>query len=192
MKNVTKITPKASQPIICKNPYFSKLFQKLDFWMHFGRPLAHVWLPFGSPWLHFGSLWLPSGSFLVRFGSLLAPLGSLLLTVALDFLTFAVFWRHFWYFLEFLMEILCKSIFFENTNWNSACFFRLLRHFQKWILPDSINEIRWLWCRYPFWLKPSKTAYVRICPFPICLIFICLFLVSFIFWGRRHEALALN
>ena len=37
----------------------------------------------GSPWLHFGSLWLP---FWLAFGAL---------SVALEFLTFAISWRHF-------------------------------------------------------------------------------------------------
>ena len=71
---------------------FSRPFPKVDFLMHFGRPLAHFWLTlahfwlplahlwliFGALWLPFGSLWLPFGSLLVPFGSLLVPLGSLL------------------------------------------------------------------------------------------------------------------
>ena len=66
---------------------FSRPFPKVDFLMHFGRPLAHLWLPFGSPWLSFGSRWrpfgslgLPFGSLWLPFGSLLVPFGSLLLT----------------------------------------------------------------------------------------------------------------
>ena len=46
---------------------FSRPFPKIDFLMHFGRPLAHVWLPFGSRWLTFGSLLAPFGSLLAHF-----------------------------------------------------------------------------------------------------------------------------
>ena len=74
--------------------FCSQPFPKVEFWMHFGRPLAHFWLPFGSHWLTFGSLWLtfgsrwltfrsfwlPFGSLLVSLGSLLVPFASLLLT----------------------------------------------------------------------------------------------------------------
>ena len=56
---------------------FSRPFPKIDFWMHFGRPLAHFWLPFCSVWLPFGSLWAPTGSLLVPFGSLSLNLGSI-------------------------------------------------------------------------------------------------------------------
>ena len=83
-------------------PSFLRPFPKVDFLMHFGRPLAHLWFPFGTPWppfdslwLPFGSLWLPFASLWLPFGSLLVPLGSLLLTLALDFLTLGVSRRHF-------------------------------------------------------------------------------------------------
>ena len=96
-----KMAPKMVQQV-SGNRYFWRHFSKVDFLIHFGRPLshfgcplAHLWFPFGSPWLPFGSLWLPFGSLLVPFGSLLVPLGSLLLTLALDVHTFAVSWRHF-------------------------------------------------------------------------------------------------
>ena len=56
-----------SIPGIHKNPYFSRPFPKVDFWMHFGRPLAHPWLPLSSLWLPFGALWLPLGSLLAPF-----------------------------------------------------------------------------------------------------------------------------
>ena len=56
---------------------FSRPFPKVDFGMHFGRPLAH-----------FGSLWAPFGSLLAPFGTLLAPFGSLLAP-------FWCFWAHF-------------------------------------------------------------------------------------------------
>ena len=45
---------------------FSRPFPKIDFLMHFGRPLAHFWLLFGSRWLPFGSLWLTFGAFFLR------------------------------------------------------------------------------------------------------------------------------
>ena len=75
-------------------------------------PFGSLWLTFGATWLPFGSLWLPFGSLLVPFGSLLVPLGSLLLALALDFLTLGVFWRHFFNFFEFSLEIICKIAFF--------------------------------------------------------------------------------
>ena len=53
----------------------------------FGRPLAHLWLPFGSPWLSFGSLWLPSGSLWLPFGSLCLHFGSLLVPFGSPLLT---------------------------------------------------------------------------------------------------------
>ena len=102
---------------------FSRPFPKLDFWMHFGRPLAHHWLPFGSPWppfgslwFPFGSLWLPFGSLWLPFGLLLVPFGSLLLTRGVHFLTFAVSWPLFWYFSIFSSKISCKIIFLNNSH----------------------------------------------------------------------------
>ena len=66
---------------------FSRPFPNIDFWMHFGRPLAHFCFPFGALgftfgalWFPFGSLWLPFGSLLVSLGSLLVPFPSLFLT----------------------------------------------------------------------------------------------------------------
>ena len=56
---------------------FSRPFLKVDFWMHFGRPLAHFGLPFGALWLPFGSLWLPFGFLWLPFSELLVPFGSL-------------------------------------------------------------------------------------------------------------------
>ena len=56
---------------------FSRPFPKIDFYMHFGRPLAPCWLPFGSLCLPFGSLWLPFGTIWLPFGSLCLPFGSL-------------------------------------------------------------------------------------------------------------------
>ena len=96
----------------------SRPFPKVDFLMHFGRPLAHFWLPlahFWRPlapfWLPLAPLWLPFGSLLVPFGSLLVALGSLLVTLALDFLTFGASWCHFLYFYIFSIKTLCKLIF---------------------------------------------------------------------------------
>jgi len=34
---------------------FSQLFPHIDFLIHFGRPLAHFWLPFASRWLSLGA-----------------------------------------------------------------------------------------------------------------------------------------
>ena len=79
MENGSKIAPK-SIPGIHQNPYFSRPCPKVDFWMHFGRPLAPFGLPFGSLWPLLGSLWLTFGSLWFPFGALLVPLGSLLLT----------------------------------------------------------------------------------------------------------------
>ena len=59
---------------------FSRPSPEIDFFMHFGRPLAHFWHPLASKWLPFGSRWLPFGSLLAPFGSLFAPFGSLWLT----------------------------------------------------------------------------------------------------------------
>ena len=53
---------------------FSRPFPKIDFYMHFGRPLAPLWLPFGSLWRTFGSPWLTFGSPWLTFGSLWLPL----------------------------------------------------------------------------------------------------------------------
>ena len=68
---------------------FSRPFPKVDFWMHFGRPLAHFWLPFGSRWLTFGSLWLTFGSRWLTFGSLWLPFGSLLVSLGSLLVPFA-------------------------------------------------------------------------------------------------------
>ena len=46
---------------------FSRPFPKIDFGMHFGRPLVALWLTFGS-------LLDPFGSLLVPIADLLAPL----------------------------------------------------------------------------------------------------------------------
>ena len=45
---------------------FSRPFPKINFLMHFCRPLAHFWLLFASCWLLFGRLWLSFGSFFLR------------------------------------------------------------------------------------------------------------------------------
>ena len=81
---------------------FSRPFPKIDFWMHFGCPLAPFWLRFGSLWLPFApfwlpfrSLWHPLGDLLAPIGSLLAPVGSLLLPLEIDFVTFAASSPHF-------------------------------------------------------------------------------------------------
>ena len=90
-------------------PYFSRSFPKVDFLMHFGRPLAHLWLPFRSPWLPFGSLWLTFGSLWLTFGSLCLPVGSLLvsfgsLLVSPGFI--------FSYFCVFSLKMSCKIVFY--------------------------------------------------------------------------------
>ena len=59
---------------------FSRPFPKVDFLMHFGRPLAHFGLPFGSPWLPFGTLWLTFGALWLPFGAIWLPFGTLWLT----------------------------------------------------------------------------------------------------------------
>ena len=100
---------------------------------HFWLPFGSLWLPFGALWLTFGALWPPLGSLLAPLGSLLVPLASLLLTLARDLLTFGVSWRHFWYFLDFSLEIICKIIFFRKCQlkFRLWLFFLFLRHFQQ-------------------------------------------------------------
>ena len=115
---------------------FSRPFPKVDFLMHFGRPLAHFWLPFGSRWLTFGSRWLTFGSRWLTFGSLWLPLapfwltfgvpwltfGALSFTFAhpgIHFLTFAVSCPHFSYLFEFSMKISCKIWFLNHFLWKS-------------------------------------------------------------------------
>ena len=70
---------------------FSRPFPKIDFGMHFGRPLAPFWrplapfwLPLAPFWLTFGALWLTFGALWLTFGAL----GSLLAILTLDFLVF--------------------------------------------------------------------------------------------------------
>ena len=95
---------------------FSRPFPKVDFWMHFGRPLVRfwlhlgavglhfgalglhfgaLWLPFGSLWLTLAPFWLPLGSLWVAFGSLLAPFGSLWVPVGSLWLLFGSLWLTF-------------------------------------------------------------------------------------------------
>ena len=69
-------------------PSFSRPFPKIDFWMHFGRPLAPFWLPFGSRLAPFDSLLAP-------FGSLLAPFGTLWATFSLQLTHFWCYLAHF-------------------------------------------------------------------------------------------------
>ena len=111
------------------NRYFWRHFSKVDFLIHFGRPLshfgcplAHLWFPFGSPWLPFGSLWLPFGSLLMPFGSLLVPLGSLLLTLTLDVHTFAVSWRMFNNSWNFRWVSYVNSYLFEKSSLKCSLF----------------------------------------------------------------------
>ena len=112
---------------------FSRPFPKIDFLMHFGRPLAHFGLPFGSPWLPFGTLWLtfgalwlpfgaiwlPFGTLWLTFGTLWLPLGPFWLPLASFWLTFGVFWLTFnisrslfSYFYVLSMKMSCKIVFF--------------------------------------------------------------------------------
>ena len=83
---------------------FSRPFPKVDFWMHFGRSLAHFWLPFGSLWFPLGSPWLPFGTLWLTFGALWLPFSALGITfahLALNFLTFGIPGAIFniaWYF----------------------------------------------------------------------------------------------
>ena len=67
---------------------FSRPFPKIDFWMHFGRPLAPFWLPLAPFWLPFGHFWLHFGPFWPHFGPFWCHFGPLRLH-------FAPFWRHF-------------------------------------------------------------------------------------------------
>ena len=111
---------------------FSRPFPKVDFLMHFGRPLAHfglpfgsLWLPFGSLlapfgslWLTFGSLWLPLAHIFAPFGSLFAPFGSLLL----HFLTLGVSWRRFWSLSDIFNENLMKNHVFLCFSLNFLLF----------------------------------------------------------------------
>ena len=126
---------------------FSRPFPKIDFLMHFGRPLAHFWLPFGSRWLPFcarwltfGSLWapfwlplahfwlplahfwLPLAPFWLTFGVPWLTFGALSFTFAhpgIHFLTFAVSCPHFSYLFEFSMKISCKIWFLNHFLWKS-------------------------------------------------------------------------
>ena len=95
---------------------FSRPFPKLDFWMHFGHPLAHFGLPFGSLWLPFGSLWLPFGSLGYPFGTIGLTFGSLWLTFGLLLASFGSlllspghFFRIFMYFRQ---KCRAKSYFY--------------------------------------------------------------------------------
>ena len=114
-----KMVPKMDQNLLARTPLFPSFlrpFPKVDFLMHFGRPLAHLWLPFGSPWLPFGSLWLTLGSLWLTFGSLWLPVGSLLAPAGS---LLAHFWRllaHFSCLLVTFFVFLC--IFDENDVQN--------------------------------------------------------------------------
>ena len=117
---------------------FSRLFPKLDFFMHFGCPLAPFWFNlahFGSLlapfWLHFAPFWLLLGSLLFPFGSFLITFASLLFTLAFIFallLSFTIFlttfhgkiifffilglfWHHFWAISALFFEAFSASIF---------------------------------------------------------------------------------
>ena len=95
--------------------YFSRPFPKVDFLMHFGRPLAHFWLPLA----HF---WLPLGPFWFTFGIPWLTFGALSFTFAhpgIHFLTFALSCPHFSYFLEFSTKISCKILVFNNFRCKS-------------------------------------------------------------------------
>jgi len=80
----SKIPPKSDLTTI-KNLYFSQSCPKVDFWMHFGRPLAPFGLPFGSL---FAAIWPTLDDLLAPIGSHLAPFGPLLLTSGIHFLAF--------------------------------------------------------------------------------------------------------
>ena len=103
--------------------YFSRPFpninfriHKIDFWMHFGRPLAHFWHPLASKWLPFGSRWLPFGSLSAPFGSLLHPFGSLWLTFGT---LFAEFSRISWIY-QYFLEISRISTHFQEFTWSAG------------------------------------------------------------------------
>ena len=131
MEHVTKMAPK-SIPGIHQNPYFSRPCPKVDFWMHFGRPLAPFGLPFCSPWplldslwLTFGSLWRTFGSLLLTFGSLCLPFGSLLRPFGSLWLSPGLIFHIFMYFLR-----TCRA----------KSFLRFLMYFSSKI-KFSVNQI---------------------------------------------------
>ena len=57
---------------------FWRPFSDIDFWMHFGRPLAPFWHPLGSIWLPFGTLWAPFWSLWAPFWLHFRSLGAIL------------------------------------------------------------------------------------------------------------------
>ena len=77
------MVPKGSPKLSTRStpgPPFWRPFSDIDFYMHFGRPLAPLWhplgsilAPFGTFWVHFGPSWHPLGSILVALGTILAP-----------------------------------------------------------------------------------------------------------------------
>ena len=91
---------------------FSRPFPKVDFWMHFGRPLAHFGLPFGSPWLPFGTLWLTFGALWLPLAPFWLPLASFWLTFGVFWLTFNISRSLFSYFYVLSMKMSCKIVFF--------------------------------------------------------------------------------
>ena len=61
IENAPKMLPKSSvgtPPYGLLRHYFSQPFPNIDFYMHFGRVLATVYLPLAAFWLTFGGLWL--------------------------------------------------------------------------------------------------------------------------------------
>ena len=76
MKNDTKRIPNPDEGRTFL-PSFSRPFPKIDFWMHFGRPLAPFWLPLAPFWLPLAIFWLPFGTiwrtFALHFLTLESP-----------------------------------------------------------------------------------------------------------------------
>ena len=49
---------------------FSEHFPKIDFWMHFGGPLAPFWLPLAPFWLPLAPFWFPFPLFSLPFDTI--------------------------------------------------------------------------------------------------------------------------
>ena len=108
---------------------FSRPCPKVDFWMHFGRPLAHLWLPFGSPlaafWLLLAHFWCALAHFWRPWDHFCSPLRSIFTLLRSPGVIFNSFWNFRW-------VSYVNSYFFEKSSLKFSLFvFMFLKYFRQ-------------------------------------------------------------
>ena len=113
---------------------FSRSLSGIDFLMHFGRPLARLWLPLARLWLPLAPFWFPLAPFWLPSGTLWVLFGARWLPLAPFLLFLATFWFPLLSFSHPWAQFSCFFIHFSN--------FQVSSHFSRRFLQE-LRKIDW-------------------------------------------------